>query len=343
MNAQNNETSPRVAVVVITHNGRHHLDECLTALRAQTQGGFRTLLIDNASTDGAAEHVRARFPWVEVLRNDENLGFAGGYNAAIAGLDADYVALLNDDTRPEPGWLAELVQALSRDPNLFAVGSRILLHDDPSRLNAAGGRITLVGAGIDIGLGQPDGAEYQRPGPVGTLCGAAMLVRRSVFEDLGGFDPDYFAYCEDVDLCWRAWLRGYTVEYVPTSVVLHKLGGTFGGRRSPLRIRLGQRNRLRTMLKNLGPLDLAVAVAVSGVYDLVRIGWWLRRGDREFVRALLQGNGEVLRELGALRRKRAEIQTHRVRTDRDLRRRGVVMGLGEAILEYVRLERKRRK
>jgi GT2 family glycosyltransferase len=335
------EHRPSVAVVVITYNGRHHLDECLPALEAQTWAGFRTVLIDNG-TDGAAAHVRTRYPWVDVIENSENLGFAEGYNAAIAGLDEDFVALLNDDTRPEPMWLEALVQALASDENIFAVGSRILLYDDPSRLNAAGGRITLVGAGIDIGLGQPDGAAYREGGPVGTLCGAAMLVRRRVFEELGGFDGDYFAYCEDVDLCWRGWLRGYRVEYVPASVVLHKLGGTFGGRRSALRIRLGQRNRLRTMLKNLGPLDLAVAVLVSGVYDLVRVGWWLGRGDRAFVAALLRGNGEVLQELAVLRRKRAAIQTHRVRTDRELKKRGVVMGLKDAILEYIRLERARK-
>lgn len=332
---------PSVAVVVITYNGRHHLDECLPALEVQTWPDFRTVLIDNG-TDGAAAHVRARYPWVDVIDNSRNLGFAGGYNAAIAGLDEDFVALLNDDTRPDPAWLAELVEALAADENIFAVGSRILLHDDPSRINAAGGRITLVGAGIDIGLGQPDGDVYRVGGPVGTLCGAAMLVRRRVFEELGGFDGDYFAYCEDVDLCWRAWLRGYRVEYAPTSVVLHKLGGTFGGRRSALRIRLGQRNRLRTMVKNLGPLDLAVAVLVSGLYDVVRVGWWLRRGDREFVKALLQGNGEVLRELAPLRRKRAAIQTHRVRSDRELKKRGVVMGLKDAILEYIRLEKARK-
>ncbi len=335
------ETRPSVAVVVITCNGRHHLDECLTALQVQTWEGFRTVLIDNG-TDGASDYVRDRYPWVDVFQNDENLGFAGGYNAAMAQLDEDFVALLNDDTRPEATWLVELVSALSQDETIFAVGSRILLYDDPSRINAAGGRITLIGAGIDIGLGQPDGEEYQRAGPVGTLCGAAMLVRRRIFGELGGFDPDYFAYCEDVDLCWRAWLHGYRVEYAPASVVLHKLGGTFGGRRSPLRIRLGQRNRLRTMLKNLGALDLVVAVAVSGLYDIVRVGWWLRRGDRQFVKALLQGNGEVLRELGELRRKRAKVQGDRVRTDRELHRRGVVMGLKDAVLEYVRLEKARR-
>ncbi len=335
------ETRPSVAVVVITYNGRHHLDECLTALGEQTWPGFRTVLIDNG-TDGAAAYVRTAYPWVDVIDNSENLGFAGGYNAAIAGLDEDFVALLNDDTRPEPTWLEELVRALGASEEIFAVGSRILLHDDPSRINAAGGRITLVGAGIDIGLGQPDGEIYRRGGPVGTLCGAAMLVRRRVFEDLGGFDGDYFAYCEDVDLCWRAWLQGYRVCYVPTSVVLHKMGGTFGGRRSPLRIRLGQRNRLRTMLKNLGPLDLAVAIVVSGLYDLVRVGWWLRRGDREFVAALPQGNGEVLQELATLRRKRRLVQSRRVRTDHELKRGGVVMGLRDAILEYVRLEKARK-
>jgi GT2 family glycosyltransferase len=265
------KAAPKVAVAVITHNGKRYLKTCIESLLNQTYKNFDIYLIDNASSDGSSEYVKQNFPMVKIIRFEKNLGFAKAYNIAIRMIDADYIALLNDDTKVHPKWLEELVKAALEDEKAGALGALILFLDHPDIVQHAGGMITPIGGGIDIGFGKPLHEVDLRKRYVGYVCGAAMLVNKDAFEKVGGFDNDYFAYFEDVDLCWRMWLQGYKVVLVPTSVVYHKYGGSWGGRYNPRRLYLSHINKLRNTVKNFDTVYCIKGLLLNVIFDISRL------------------------------------------------------------------------
>lgn len=329
----------KVSVIVITHNGKRHLKECFESLKKQTYKDFDAYLLDNASTDGSSDYVNKNFPWVKIIRFDKNYGFAEGYNRAIKIVDTEYVALLNDDTKVDPKWLEELVKAIESDKTLFAVGSKILFYDRPEIINHAGAKMTPIGAGFDVGFGEKDSPKFSVHKYVGAVCGAAMLMRKDIFEKLGGFDRDYFAYFEDLDLCWRAWLKGYKVMYVPTSIVYHKYGGSWGGRTSAQRIYYATRNRLANIMKNFEFVNMIRGLFMSLCFDLIRIVMFLIRRELNNVTAIFKANMDFIKWITVLLEKRRSVQKSRVISDKWLYKAGLILPLVECIKEFRKLER----
>jgi len=214
-------TQPDVSVVVVTWNGRQHLDACLNAVAAQQGVRVETILVDNASTDGTVAYVRDRHPSVRVVGLPENRGFAGGNNAGAAEARAPLVAFLNNDTAAEPGWLQALVAGLDEANGFALATSRIVYMHDPRIIDSAGdGFLRSGGAFKRMHGGQSEDAA--EPLEVFGVCGAACLMPRKIFEEIGGFDEDFFASHEDVDLSYRARLLGYRVRYVPAAIVRHQ-------------------------------------------------------------------------------------------------------------------------
>jgi GT2 family glycosyltransferase len=255
-----------IALVVLNYNGCALLDECLASLRRLTVPA-EIIVADNGSTDDSLAHLRAHHPDVRVLTLKKNWGFAEGYNRALAQVTAPWVALLNNDALPEPDWLAQLLAAAERHPRAAILGGKLLFGGLPAErgrvVQCAGTRFTTAGTAFEIGWGQPDGGQYDAPTVTASIPGAALLIKRAVFVELGGFDPDYIAFLEDVDLCWRAWLAGHEMWYEPSAVAFHGFGSSWGGRASPRRIELMQRNRLANMVKLLEPPSLLGGLAVS--------------------------------------------------------------------------------
>ena len=328
---------PKVAVLILNFNGKRHLENCLKSLRGQSYTRYEVFLVDNASSDGSIEYVRDNFPAVKVIAFDKNYGFAEAYNKAIQAVDYRYIALLNNDTRVDFDWLKELVEAILSDDGIAACGSKILLERDTKRLNHAGGKLTPLGGGFDIGLLEEDSDPYSRMRYVGCVCGASMLIRRSTFLRIGGFDPDFFAYFEDVDFCWRAWLHGLKILYVPSSVVYHKFGGTWGSKISPKRMFLGERNRLLTAFKNLNRLNLVKALAISIFFNAARVISLLRTSRYESAVSILAGDQWIVRNLGILLRKRRIVQSRRIVSDDLLMKRDLIASLWEGFAEFQRL------
>jgi GT2 family glycosyltransferase len=329
----------KVAVLVINYNGKHYLKECLKSLKNQTYSDYDVYVVDNGSVDGSVEYVKGHFPWAKIIAFRENLGFAKAYNEAIKTVDADMVALLNNDTRVDKRWLQELISAMLKDELIATVGSKILLYDNPQLLNHGGAKITPMGAGFDIGLYVEDCEKFNVKKYVGAACGAAMLVRKDLFLKIKGFDEDFFAYFEDTDFCWRAWLHGFKVIYVPTAVVYHISGGSWGPRNNPNRLFLGQRNRLISMIKNLELKNLCEAIPLSLSYDVLRslilIG---RRNARGFF-ALVKANFWVMINLRKVMMKRRIVQSYKKIPDRYLKEKSLMATFKEAIHEYLRLSK----
>jgi GT2 family glycosyltransferase len=334
------KAEPKVAVLVLNYNGKHHLDECLRSLRIQNYGNYEVYVVDNGSVDGSVEYVRESFPWVKIIAFDENFGFSKAYNKAVRMLDFELIAFLNNDTKVKEDWLKELVLCLVEDESVATVGSKMLLYGSPKLLNHAGTKITLIGGGLSLGAFEQDSERYNAKQIAGAVCGGAMLVRKKYFLEIGGFDEDFFAYFEDVDLCWRAWLYGFKVMYCPASVVQHKLGGSFG-KKNPSKTFLGVRNRLMTIFKNFGIINMLKGLLLSIVYDVFRvISEFAKNGNAMLIIAIFRGYITVFINLKVVLKKRKRIQAKRVRSDGNLWQLGVVATVKESIVEYLKLHEK---
>jgi GT2 family glycosyltransferase len=248
---------PRAAIVILNLNGRHHLQGCFESLAAldYPKDRLEVLLVDNASTDGSVEEMQARHAWVKLLVNERNLGFSAGCNqGAAAATRPEVLVFLNNDMRVERDWLAELVAPIVRG-ECSATTSKMYSWDG-KRINSAGGGMNFHGIGIQRGLDEVPGPEHDVPVKTLFACGGAMAMSADAFRDVGGFDEEFFAYYEDVDLGWRSWVLGHAAHYAPKSVCYHHHSST-SRRLPPETIRLLQtRNPVLACFKNYDDANL---------------------------------------------------------------------------------------
>jgi GT2 family glycosyltransferase len=272
---------PFLSILVVNYNGTRYLPACLTALRGQTLSAdrFEVVVVDNGSTEGGLDRLEASFPWVRWVRLGRNFGFAGGNNRGLPYCRGDCVVLLNNDTVPEPDWLAELAAAAEADPGAGGIASKLVFHSDPRILNSAGLNLRRDGRGEDIGFRETDRGQYDAATEVFGGCGAALLLRRELLDDLGGFDERLFMYYEDLDLAWRARRRGWRFRFAPAARVRHVHCGS-SGEWSPFFCYHVERNRVLVNLRNA---DLWLALWTF-------LGFFLRVG-RALGRAALGRRG----------------------------------------------------
>ena len=233
-----------VSVVTVNWNGKSHLSTLLPPLLALKPG--EVIVVDNGSTDGSQEFLRKRYPQVQLLENGMNLGFAQPCNLGATAARGSCIAFINNDMRPEPYWLTAALEKL--DARTPCVASRILDWEG-RRIDYNGSSLHYLGYGLQQDLGLPV-EEAPHRGQVLFPCGGAMLVDRKVFLDLGGFDPDYFALFEDVDLGWRLWLAGHRVVMASDSMVRHRGHATLETKAPEKTRYLIHRNALLTIFKN---------------------------------------------------------------------------------------------
>ena len=299
--------SPRVTVVIPNWNGERFLFSCLGSLREQSFRDFETVVVDNGSTDGSLDFIIRNFPEVRVMPLGENRGFSAAVNAGIRASDAEYVALLNNDTETDPRWLEALVRSADAHPEAGFFASKMVDFNDRRVLDGAGDVLRRSGLPYRLGHGEPDRGQFDKPIFVFGACAGAALYRRNMLDDIGLFDEDFFANCEDGDLSFRAQLAGYRCLYAPGSVIYHMGSATFG-KRSPTSVRLGTRNSLCLLVKNL-PTPL-----VPGYLPFVAAGQLSRlivTASTSTLGAHLEGLTGALRLLPLMLRKRRDIQKHR--------------------------------
>ena len=298
-----------IAVIIVTWNSAHLVGDVLHALESQTLQPDRLLLVDNGSDDVEALAATAdRFPGCELLRLGHNTGFAAANNVGIRRCEGiDFVALLNPDAFPEPGWLAALVSAAQRHPEAAAFGSRLLDHADPTRLDGAGDYLTVAGKPGRRGHGESAQGRFLLGEEIFAPCAAAALYRRPALVAVGGFDEQFFCYVEDVDLAFRLLLRGYGSRYVPESVVRH-MGSALTGRRSAFSVYHGQRNLVFNYIKNMpGALFWIFLVP----HLVLNISYLLGASLAGRGAAVWRAKRDALRMLPAFWRQRRTIQAQR--------------------------------
>lgn len=212
---------PSLSVIILNWNGRPFLEQCLNALAAQDRPAGHVIMADNGSTDGSVAFVRERFPWVTIHENGGNIGFAAGNNSVIRDNKDDIIVLLNPDVVLSPDCLGELANALADDMRTGIVGCR-LWYPGGEVIQHAGGYITQPQAMPGHhSIGERDEGQHGHPRDVEYVIGAAMAVRRTIFDEIGLLDEGYFLYFEDGDLCTRARQVGYRVVYWPAATGIH--------------------------------------------------------------------------------------------------------------------------
>ena len=301
-----------VSVVVVTYDSGPTLGRCLEALKAQAVQGFEIILSDNGSKDGAAQAAAAADPALVLLEHRANLGFAAANNRAAARARGRWLLLLNPDAYPEPGFVQAFLAAAADHPSIRCFTARQRMAEDPERLDGLGDAMTAIGFPFRGDYGNPDPGSIG-PAEVFSPCGAAMMIDRALFLEMGGFDERFFCYCEDVDLGYRLRLAGEPVLLAPHAIVRHEGSVSTGGRRSDFSLYHGARNRLWLYLKDTPPLLLGLTLPF---HLLATAGAWLR--------ATIQGRGEpvergledAIKALPDIWRSRQEVQrTRRASSD----------------------------
>ncbi|WP_309092653.1 glycosyltransferase family 2 protein [Phenylobacterium sp.] len=298
---------PSVTVAVVAYRSGATLARCLERLAAQTCRDFEVVLVDNASPDREAQAAAGIVPGARLIENAENLGFAAACNQAARAGRGRWLALLNPDAYPQPDWLEQLLAASSRWPGVKSFTSRQVMDEDPEVLDGLGDVMSLPCIPYRGGYLQRDPGDTPE-GQVFSPCGAAMLIDRALFLELGGFDESFFCYCEDVDLGYRLQLAGEPTVLVPSAVVRHVGSASSGGSKSEFALFHGYRNRFWVLVKDTPALLLPL---VLPAHLLTAAYIATRKPNRPYLgvtlrayRAALAGLGEVLKRRRTVQRAR---------------------------------------
>lgn len=308
-------------MVIVNWNGLEHLKISLPSLANQTYKPLKIFIVDNNSTDGSLEFVKKNFPQMELIEAGSNLGFAGGNNKGIERALAqgyEYIFLINNDTDSKPTVVSRMVDYMEKHPKIGIAQPKLLLLDHKDTIDACGSWLTKTGFLLHFGCEAKDGPQYDKPQPVFTVKGAAMIVRREVLEHVGLLDDDFFAYFEETDLCWRAWLEGWKVYYAPVTEVYHKIGGSTKKIGSSTVNYHSFKNRIMSMVKNLAWYNALWMIPYHSliVFGFSFIYFAALRGKNGFgVYRALWWN---LVHLPANLKKRRPIQQSRQVTDKEL-------------------------
>jgi len=316
------------------------LRACLESLSRQRGVNFETIVVDNGSSDGSADLAERDFG-TRVIRNRENRGFCAANNQGIAAAQGDFIALLNNDAEAEPDWLAELHRACSRAPEVGMAASKILVWEDPTRIDKAGHLIFPDGQNRGRGTGAVDRGQYDREEEVLWPDGCAAMYRKQMLDQIGGFDEDLFAYGDDAELGLRARIAGWLCWYTPRAVVRHHRGSTMG-KGSAARLKLIERNRVLLAVKLfpwsllwLNPVYFAMRVAAGaaaagrGTGDTVHFPGL--GGKLRMAAGIVAGDLSALALVPRMLRKRADIARLRRVSPGELRRLILAnrLGLGD--------------
>ena len=290
-------------VIIVSWNGRHLLPDCLNSLQAQKFKKFETIVVDNGSSDGSVEWVHRHHPEVRVVPLSSNQGFCAANNIGYHSVDTKYVALLNNDAVAHPLWLESLVDALEKNNQAGFAASKILHYEKPDTIDRAGDSYTRAGVGLLRGRGMSFHA-YEKPEWIFGACAAAALYRKGMIDEIGFFDEDFFLLHEDVDLSFRAQLKGYGCLYVPTAEVYHKTSSSIV-RDSNISIYYGHRNMEWVYLQNMPGRLLGRTIVLHLAH---MVGSFIYFSSRGQMRNILRAKWDAFRHAKAVLRKRRRIQ-----------------------------------
>ena len=309
--------SPFFSVIITNYNGSRHLPDLFAGLADQSFYDFETIFADDASSDDSVAWVQSNAERVRVLSNRENVGFVTTVNLAARAARGRVIVLLNNDTQPDPEFLAELAKTICTHPQAGIVAAKLLLFEERDRIHTAGDMMGRDGIPRNRGVWAIDSGQFDNSEDVFGGCGGAMAVRRELWEALDGFDEEFWMYLEDVDFSFRAQLLGWSAVFAPAARVYHKLGGSGGDELSSFFV---GRNTIWTLAKNM-PTSLLLCHSshiVSAQLSIAANALCNCRGSA--ARARLRGQIAGLLGLPRVLQQRAIVQARKKRHDVDIDR-----------------------
>lgn len=308
----------KVAVVVLTYNGKKLHEKFLPSIIAEKEQfpDFELIVVDNASTDGTGEYVNENFPEARVIRLDVNKGFTNGYVQGLKQVDAEYYVLLSADFEVTPGWIKPCIDIMDNDPQVGACQPKIKYYKQKTQFEYAGG----AGGWIDK-YGYPfcrgrifytveeDTGQYDETQEIFWASGGCMFVRASLYEELGGFDNDFYAHMEEIDLCWRMKNSGYKIMACPDSIVYH-VGGSVISYGSPEKIYHNFRNGLILLVKNLPPDRFLRVMLIRFMLDYIAETKALLSLNFGEFWAIIRAQWAFYSQLGKWMKKRRELKKY---------------------------------
>jgi GT2 family glycosyltransferase len=312
---------PQITVIIPNWNGRALLPVCLSSLARQSVRDFAVLLVDNGSEDDSVAFVREHFPFVKCLILPENRGFVAAVNAGIGACASPWLFLLNNDTEVEEHCLERLLAATKLYTGTDSFALKMVNFHDRAILDGAGDAALRAGVGYRLGTMEQDQGQYEEDRPVFGACAGAALYSRRLFDQIGLFDEDFFAYLEDVDVNFRACRAGLKCRYLAKAVVYHVGSASSGARISPLTVRLSTRNSFFVGAKNYSLPSLPRLLPAMLIYQIAWLIFVIKK--RQFI-PWLQGFIQALPALPRMRRKF---------------RRGTALADGEFIRQLAESER----
>lgn len=278
----------KTTVVIPNYNGRNYLQDCLTSLLEGSEVPA-IIVVDNGSADESAAMVKEKFPMVKLIALPENRGFSAAVNIGIREAGTEYVFLLNNDTVVLKDTIEELEAAMERHPKAFSVAAKMLQMKNPELIDSAGDFYCASGWAFARGKDRKNEA-FSKETSVFSACAGAALYRKAVFNEIGDFDENHFAYLEDIDVGYRAKIYGYRNYYAPASVVLHAGSGSSGSRHNKFKVDLSSRNSIYLIYKNMPVLQVLLNLPFLLLGYLVKILFFLKKGlGADYMKGLGKG------------------------------------------------------
>ncbi len=303
----------RVSVVILNYNGKNFLEKFLPTI-IKFSPDCEIIVADNGSADGSLQYLRNHFPDVKSLDLHENHGFCKGYNLALSHVDSEYSVIINSDVEVTENWLNPIINLMDNDPRIAAIQPKLLdfhMRDKFEYAGGAGGFIDKYGypfcRGRIFDTIETDSGQYDDTREIFWATGAAFIIRTDLFRKYGGFDEDFFAHMEEIDLCWRMKQDGYKVFYCGDSYVFHVGGGTLDYS-NPRKTYLNFRNSMMVLIKNLPSGQLIWKLPVRWLIDYVAVMKFILTGEFKNALKIIQAHFYILSNLNRNLKKRKNVQ-----------------------------------
>lgn len=313
-------SAPLISVIILNWNGKKHLVRCLRSLQNVLIPKNEVIVVDNNSTDGSQAYVKKYFPLVRLLSQSYNTGFSEGNNIGASESRGKYLLFLNNDTVVKSSFLEILVTRIEKDDNIGCVQPQIRILDKKNLLDQVGSYLTSTGFLYHMGFKKPfNYSLYKHEREIFSAKGACMLIPKLVFNAIGGFDEDFFIFFEETDLCYRIWLSGKKILYVPNAVIYHKTGGdTVDSYKYENRLYLSTRNMIMSYLKNFGSYYLLSIFPILVIVHMCLFLYFIGLGRIGNGLAMFKAYAWNIRSFHTTLKKRIKVQ-HSLRVVSDVK------------------------
>ncbi|MBL6448156.1 glycosyltransferase family 2 protein [Fulvivirga sp. 29W222] len=319
----------KTAIVILNYNGEGYLRQFLPSVITHS-AGCRIIVADNCSTDNSVDYVSKNHPSVEIIKLPVNGGYSLGYNEALRQVETQYYVLLNSDVEVTDNWVIPIINMMDDDPNIAAAQPKILSYHQKSEFEyagAAGGFIDTLGypfcRGRIFNTLEKDSGQYNDTKQIFWATGACLFIRSEIFHKLEGFDPDFFAHMEEIDLCWRINSSGHKVMYNGSSTVYHVGGGTLH-KSNPRKTYLNFRNGLSLIYKNYSTLELYIKMPLRITLDVIASVKFMLFDSFADGAAVIRAHLDFLKDLKRNYKKRRAVQQKKIRQVETIYRGSIV-------------------